>query len=67
MEGVYVKIEGGGVVSSRGKIVRGDIIAGNEHWSKGRIEFNRLEGEGAPREEVELVERVGAVTLGGEE
>ncbi|ORY80207.1 hypothetical protein BCR35DRAFT_304381 [Leucosporidium creatinivorum] len=53
MEGVYVKIESDeGGVRCRGKIVRGDFIAGNEHWSKGRIELNWM----APRGENGSVE-----------
>ncbi|TFK67350.1 hypothetical protein BDN72DRAFT_843206 [Pluteus cervinus] len=40
MEGVYVKIEREGWVVERGKVVRGDFIAGNEHWSKGIMKMN---------------------------
>ena len=40
MEGVYVKVESDGKVRGRGKIVRPDFIAGNQHWTKGQIEFN---------------------------
>jgi hypothetical protein len=50
MEGVYVKIQSDeGGMRCRGKIVRGDFLAGNEHWSKGRIEFSGIMR--APREE----------------
>lgn len=38
--GVYFKVEGGGVVHSRGKVVRADFIAGNEHWSRGPLRLN---------------------------
>ena len=40
VEGVYVKVERGGEVVSRGKVVRGDFIAGNEHWTKGILQPN---------------------------
>ena len=43
VEGVYVKVERGGWVVSRGKVVRADFIAGNEHWSKGPLQLNALE------------------------
>ena len=42
VEGVYVKIEEGGYVKLRGKVVRSDFIAGNEHWSRGNIRENKL-------------------------
>ncbi|KAI0789376.1 ATP dependent DNA ligase [Abortiporus biennis] len=42
LEGVYVKVEGGGKVLTRGKVVRGDFIAGNEHWTRGMINWNEL-------------------------
>ncbi|KAK7686531.1 hypothetical protein QCA50_010130 [Cerrena zonata] len=42
LEGVYVKLERDGKVVRRGKIVRGDFITGNEHWTRGQISFNRL-------------------------
>ncbi|KAI0801413.1 hypothetical protein C8Q74DRAFT_1241882 [Fomes fomentarius] len=42
VEGVYVKVEKGGRVVSRGKVVRADFIAGNEHWSKGPLRLNAL-------------------------
>ena len=42
VEGVYVKIEEDGYVKLRGKVVRSDFIAGNEHWSRGNIRENKL-------------------------
>jgi len=42
MEGVYVKVEVNGNVKLRGKVVRSDFIAGNEHWSRGGLRMNRL-------------------------
>ncbi|KAF7302486.1 ATP dependent DNA ligase [Mycena chlorophos] len=44
VEGVYVKEENleDGVVLRRGKVVRADFIAGNEHWTKGILRFNEL-------------------------
>ncbi len=41
-EGVYVKWERDGKVVRRGKVVRGDFIAGNEHWTRGDIRKNQL-------------------------
>ncbi|KAI0640248.1 ATP dependent DNA ligase [Trametes polyzona] len=43
VEGVYVKVERNGEVVSRGKVVRADFIAGNEHWSKGPLQTNELQ------------------------
>ncbi len=43
VEGVYVKVERGGRVVSRGKVVRADFITGNELWSKGPLQLNALE------------------------
>ena len=43
VEGVYVKVEKGGRVVSRGKVVRSDFISGNEHWSKGPLHVNTLD------------------------
>lgn len=40
VEGVYVKVEHQGVVRERGKVVRGDFIAGNEHWTRGNLGLN---------------------------
>jgi len=42
VEGVYAKVEKDGKVASRGKVVRGDFIVGNEHWSKGFIKLNEV-------------------------
>ena len=42
LEGVYVKVERDEKVTSRGKVVRSDFIAGNEHWSKGPLQTNEL-------------------------
>ncbi|KAJ7045075.1 ATP dependent DNA ligase [Mycena alexandri] len=42
IEGVYVKFERGGRVVSRGKVVRADFIAGNEHWTRGNLRLNEL-------------------------
>jgi atypical dual specificity phosphatase len=39
-EGVYVKVEGDGVVRQRGKVVRAGFISGNENWSKGPLQLN---------------------------
>ncbi|KAG9125307.1 hypothetical protein FRC07_008165 [Ceratobasidium sp. 392] len=40
VEGIYVKVENDQVVRRRGKVVRGDFIAGNDHWTKGMIRWN---------------------------
>ncbi|KAL0951960.1 hypothetical protein HGRIS_008611 [Hohenbuehelia grisea] len=40
IEGVYVKVERDGRVVERGKVVRGDFITGNEHWTKGNLRVN---------------------------
>ncbi|KAF9567727.1 ATP dependent DNA ligase [Agrocybe pediades] len=42
VEGVYVKVEANGCVKLRGKVVRSDFIAGNEHWTRGGIRVNEL-------------------------
>ncbi|KAJ7762358.1 pfkB family carbohydrate kinase-domain-containing protein [Mycena maculata] len=42
IEGIYVKVERDGQVLSRGKVVRSDFIAGNEHWTKGNLQLNEL-------------------------
>ncbi|GJE89638.1 ATP dependent DNA ligase [Phanerochaete sordida] len=47
VEGVYVKTERGGKVVGRGKVVRSDFIAGNEHWTKGPLRANELESHNA--------------------
>ncbi|PPQ79414.1 hypothetical protein CVT25_002684 [Psilocybe cyanescens] len=43
VEGVYVKIEINQSVKLRGKIVRSDFIAGNEHWTRGALRVNGLQ------------------------
>jgi atypical dual specificity phosphatase len=43
VEGVVVKVENQGFVQERGKVVRGDFIAGNEHWTKGIIRQNGIQ------------------------
>lgn len=40
IEGVYIKVEDAARVVARGKVVRHDFIAGNEHWTKGQLRFN---------------------------
>ena len=45
VEGVYVKVEKGGVVVGRGKVVRADFIAGNEHWTRGDLELNGIDND----------------------
>ncbi|KAJ7157204.1 ATP dependent DNA ligase [Mycena filopes] len=42
VEGVYVKFERDGQVVSRGKVVRADFIAGNEHWTRGNLRVNEF-------------------------
>ncbi|KAH8924717.1 hypothetical protein BT69DRAFT_1296205 [Atractiella rhizophila] len=41
-EGVYVKWERNGRVLRRGKVVRADFLAGDEHWSRREMVKNRL-------------------------
>lgn len=43
MEGVYIKVSSENYVLERSKIVKENFICGNEHWSKGKLEKNRLE------------------------
>lgn len=45
-EGVVVRVDDaeGQWLVDKAKVVRGDFIAGNEHWSKGIITLNRLVG-----------------------
>ncbi|KAF8079132.1 ATP dependent DNA ligase [Lyophyllum atratum] len=43
VEGIYVKVERAKHVVARGKVVRSDFIAGNEHWSRGNLRVNGLE------------------------
>ena len=42
VEGIYLKVETQHAVRRRGKVVRGDFIAGNEHWTKGVIRWNTV-------------------------
>ena len=42
VEGIYLKIFEGDYVKSRCKLVRNDFICGNEHWTKGGIQKNKL-------------------------
>ncbi|KAJ7576974.1 ATP dependent DNA ligase [Mycena floridula] len=42
VEGIYVKVERDGKVVSRGKVVRGDFISGNDHWTKGNLSVNGM-------------------------
>jgi atypical dual specificity phosphatase len=43
VEGVYIKFEKDGIVVGRGKVVRADFIAGNEHWTRGDLELNEFD------------------------
>ncbi|KAG6817576.1 hypothetical protein H0H87_006953 [Tephrocybe sp. NHM501043] len=43
VEGIYVKVEQNSCVVSRGKVVRSDFIAGNEHWTRGNLRVNGVE------------------------
>lgn len=40
VEGIYIKMERGGTLVHRAKVVRDDFIAGNQHWSKGMLRWN---------------------------
>lgn len=42
VEGIYLKIFEGDYVKSRCKLVRNDFICGNEHWTKGGIQINKV-------------------------
>ncbi|KFY40018.1 hypothetical protein V494_03711 [Pseudogymnoascus sp. VKM F-4513 (FW-928)] len=42
VEGVVVKIEDKSWVKWRGKVVRGDFLAGNRHWSKNDMQENGI-------------------------
>ncbi|KAL0564426.1 hypothetical protein V5O48_017619 [Marasmius crinis-equi] len=42
IEGVYVKWEKAGKAVNRGKVVRADFIAGNEHWTRGNLRVNGI-------------------------
>ncbi|KAJ3282757.1 hypothetical protein HDU79_009685 [Rhizoclosmatium sp. JEL0117] len=41
-EGVVVRVDRGDWLEAKGKVVRADFICGNEHWSKGIIEKNKV-------------------------
>ncbi|KXN81893.1 Dual specificity protein phosphatase 23 [Leucoagaricus sp. SymC.cos] len=43
VEGVVIKVENNGIVRHRGKVVRGDFITGNEHWTKGPLRLNGIQ------------------------
>lgn len=45
MEGIYLKVERDGRVITRGKVVRGDFIPGNEHWTRGNLRVNGMTAE----------------------
>jgi len=45
VEGIYIKVERNGVVVNRGKVVRGDFICGNEHWTRAPLRVNGLLSE----------------------
>ena len=47
IEGVYVRFEDAERMHTieRGKVVRADFIAGNEHWSKGIVHWNGIVSE----------------------
>lgn len=42
VEGIYLKIFEGDYVKSRCKLVRNDFICGNDHWTKGGIQVNKV-------------------------
>ena len=42
VEGVYVKVEAKSSVRLRGKVVRSDFVAGNDHWTRGNLRVNTL-------------------------
>lgn len=51
VEGIYWKVESKeGKLVRRGKVVRGDFIAGNEHWTTGILRSN-----GVQRDDGEVV------------
>ncbi len=47
-EGIVVRVDDGGWLVERVKLVRPDFIAGNAHWSRGPLERNLVVGDGAP-------------------
>lgn len=42
VEGIYLKIFEDDYVKRRCKLVRNDFLSGNEHWTKGGIQKNKL-------------------------
>ena len=40
IEGIYLRLDKGDYLFSRSKVVRSDFITGNDHWTKGIIEYN---------------------------
>ncbi len=40
---MYLKIFDGNYVKERSKIVRNDFLSGNEHWTRGGVEQNKVE------------------------
>jgi atypical dual specificity phosphatase len=46
-EGIVVRVDDGGWLVERVKLVRPDFIAGNAHWSRGPLERNLVVGDGA--------------------
>lgn len=45
VEGIYLKVERNGRVVTRGKVVRGDFIPGNEHWTRRNLCTNGMESD----------------------
>ena len=45
IEGIYLKVERNGRVITRGKVVRGDFIPGNEHWTRGNLRTNGMDSD----------------------
>ena len=42
VEGIYLKIFEDNYIKNRCKLVRNDFICGNEHWTKGCIQVNKI-------------------------
>jgi atypical dual specificity phosphatase len=47
-EGIVVRVDDGGWLVERVKLVRPDFTAGNAHWSRGPLVHNCFAGVGAP-------------------
>ncbi len=45
IEGIYVRADEGDWLRMRGKVVRSDFIAGNEHWSRRDVERNGVKDQ----------------------